>query len=1201
MNDSLIMMEKGFQTSVNIAYDLNNPQKIKSLIPTREVIGLLEDIILSTDERSTRRARFLIGAYGRGKSHIVLVILSILFSKKISLYHSLLEKIQSTNPDLYEYVMQYLNSDKKLLPVVIDGNSDSMTQSFLSALYKTLQYNGLSDLMPDTHFKAATHMIELWKEKFPATYQELEKLLEQPVSIFVEKLTQYDVASYKKFVELYPALTAGSEFNPFSGFNVVEIFDYVNQKLAEKGYSGIYVVYDEFSKYLEANITTASAGDVKMLQDFAEKCCRSGRQQLHLLLILHKEIENYIDQLPKQKVDGWRGVSERFAHVVMQSDYKQTYEVISHAIRKSPQLWLDFQKKNQLRFEFLENIYTHSTLFKDCDQGEIRQIIYGGYPLHPVSTFILPRLSELLAQNERTMFTFLAGSDYYTLPHVLQKNTADFLLITPDVLYDYFEPQMRKEAYTTDVNRLYKLTARVLHEHSLTDLQAKIVKTIALVYVLGQFECIAPTVDMLFHVYCEYDKVDIEEAIQQLIKQKCIIYLKRSNAYLKIKENVGINVFDEIRKTELRRSKFTTADILNQINLEPYCYPTRYNDDHAMVRFFAFQFIDSNKLETILDENSADGTLYAVIPSREMDVTDLEKAVIAASRGRTTTVFAIHRPVKNLAALCREFDAVSFLRRQAEEDLALFDEYDTIYQDLMEVMHDYIAAFLHPEYEKTDYFYDGKQERLYRKSNFSELLSSICEKVYPETPIINNEMLNKNELTSMAIHSREKLLNGIIRDFQRPGFGLSGSGQEISFLRSSLMNTGILKNLESVPEICLVPEDTHISRVFSIICDFIESGLGKKRPLKELYDSLTGKTNGIGMRKGVLPIFLVIAMKAYQGHVILSDKLGMECPFEANTFTRINNNPEKYFLLLEQWDQDKEKFIGKMKELFSDYSQEQAHMDGYGSIAQSMHRWYLSLPKYVKEIKKAYKGKGHFENVPVAYTKFITLMNQTGIGAQQILFEKIPAIFGYEKFTLDVFDDVKSAKFFFDSVEISLSDVLIQESKDILMPLSNHRASLLSICQQWFEQLPDSAKTFLYPDNAERLLQVVSEPGNDEYALINRLAHAMTSLRIKDWNNDTALIFTGNLRRYSRSILDYAKAQADVATTKRQILAKDFYEVLFCDSNGKQERKTFKREVYSKKAKLLYNDIESSIEEMGQSITPQEKRQVLMDLLEKLL
>ena len=34
-----------------------------------------------------------------------------------------------------------------------------------------------------------------------------------------------------------------------------------------------------------------------MLQDFAEKCSRSGSLQLHLMLISHKEISNYIDKL----------------------------------------------------------------------------------------------------------------------------------------------------------------------------------------------------------------------------------------------------------------------------------------------------------------------------------------------------------------------------------------------------------------------------------------------------------------------------------------------------------------------------------------------------------------------------------------------------------------------------------------------------------------------------------------------------------------------------------------------------------------------------------------------------------------------------------------------------------------------------------------------------------------------------------------
>lgn len=56
----------------------------------------------------------------------------------------------------------------------------------------------------------------------------------------------------------------------------------------------VYVIYDEFSKYLEANISEASVSDTKMLQDFAEKCNRSGTSQMHLMLISHKEIANYL-------------------------------------------------------------------------------------------------------------------------------------------------------------------------------------------------------------------------------------------------------------------------------------------------------------------------------------------------------------------------------------------------------------------------------------------------------------------------------------------------------------------------------------------------------------------------------------------------------------------------------------------------------------------------------------------------------------------------------------------------------------------------------------------------------------------------------------------------------------------------------------------------------------------------------------------
>ena len=77
----LINIAKGFQTSVNIAYDLNNDEKIRGFIPTMSSLDVIEDVLLSTTATSTQRARILIGAYGRGKSHIILVLMSLLFKK----------------------------------------------------------------------------------------------------------------------------------------------------------------------------------------------------------------------------------------------------------------------------------------------------------------------------------------------------------------------------------------------------------------------------------------------------------------------------------------------------------------------------------------------------------------------------------------------------------------------------------------------------------------------------------------------------------------------------------------------------------------------------------------------------------------------------------------------------------------------------------------------------------------------------------------------------------------------------------------------------------------------------------------------------------------------------------------------------------------------------------------------------------------
>ena len=373
---NMISVATGFQSSVNIAYDMNDDGKLKNYIPTKSALSLLEDVLLSTSQNSTDRARILIGAYGKGKSHIVLMILSILMKKDPELFEKMMPVISSEKPELYQLIQNYYHGSNKILPVVISGSSNSLAQAFLLALERTLAENELTDIMPETNYQAAINTIVKWKSNFPETYNCFKTLIDGQANKFIERLHDFDPSAYAEFEKLYPSLTAGSHFNPFVGFDVAELYEEVVKALKPKGYTGIYVIYDEFSKYLENHISDATKSDTKMLQDFAEKCGRSGKSQLHLMLISHKEITSYIERASKAMVDGWRGVSERFRHIYLNNNFTQTYEIIAAAIEKNEKKWNKFKKEYSTSFEAMKTLYEQHPLFSDFYEEGIDKVIY---------------------------------------------------------------------------------------------------------------------------------------------------------------------------------------------------------------------------------------------------------------------------------------------------------------------------------------------------------------------------------------------------------------------------------------------------------------------------------------------------------------------------------------------------------------------------------------------------------------------------------------------------------------------------------------------------------------------------------------------------------------------------------------------------------------------------------------------------------
>lgn len=1212
MITDMISTAPGFQTSVNIAYDLNNSQKIQQLIPTTAATNMFEDFLLSTDNVSTNRAHILIGAYGKGKSHIVLAILSFLCRKVERDTAALLEKVQENNPELYEYAQGYLSSEKKLLPVIINGSNTSLVQSFMGALYNTLKQNDLTSLMPDTHFQAAANMIHRWAEEYPETLHKFQQASNMPPEEFLTRLANFDVEAYTLFEKIYPSLTAGSEFNPFAGFDVVELYEKVIEKLPSVGYTGIFVVYDEFSKYLESSITKASISDIKMLQDFAEKCNRSGKKQLHLLLISHKEIENYIDVLPKEKVDGWRGVSERFSHVHLHSDFAQIYEIISQAIIKEPVQWKAFYNQNQKRFDDLKQRFSNSFLFADCDDGAFETALVGCYPLHPVTTFILPRLSEKVAQNERTLFTFISGQEPSAFGNVLETLTGTFPLVTPDVLYDYFAPQMRKEVYTSEIHQLYRLSSSILSKFSSHSLHAKIIKTIALIYCLGQFERLAPTVDTILGIYVD-DNVSAEainNTIQELVQKQCVVYLKRSNAYLKLKESSGVDVYQEISDVAQRRSAdMTTASLLNAANMEPYAYPIRYNDEKNMTRFFQFVFMDeadfvaSTDLNNFANDIPADGVIVGILPSQEEEIPKLAKELLSRTASVDRAVFVLPDHVNDILLHLRNLDAVQVLRENAQGDDLLFDEYDVIYQDLSEVVHRYIAQYTHPETHAAKFYYHGAEKPLYRKAHLSHLLSDICDVVYPNTPIINNEVLNKNHLSTVALNSRAKLLNGLLASPLQPNLGLTGSGQDVSFMRSSLVTTGVLQQNDGIVSLNLKPADENLAAVFATIDEFLQSAKATHNlSFATLYEKLTSPSYGIGMRRSIIPIYLAVVLRKYQKHSSIRDHFN-EVELTATLLNKINESPADFSITLEEWTDAKEAYVLALDKLFADYIYDaERNEPGYSYLSIAMGRWYLSLPKYTKELQQIYCGK----TAPEPYTpldgvkrKFLALLKQPSIGALDLLFTRLPKCFGVSETNEELVQQIASAKAFFDQAKQKLEKVLIRDVKRCLCPYAPKGTTLSSAIQDWYESLTPATLTKLYPNGAERIFSVIAKTTNDEHTLVEGLARVLVGLRIDDWRDNSISIFTNRLQEYKETI-EKENTCSERQTKQPSGASQTNYTVVFVDKNGESFERTFERVGRSKRSDALYNRINNAIREMSHSISPQEKRQVLMEILEKL-
>ena len=223
-----LKINETFQYSINLQFDINNINKIKEYIPTTDSCEILEhyfDSIFGNFNKST----ILVGPYGKGKSHLLLVLLTLLNDYKdedIDAIEKLLDKIKDINPNIYIKIRTIRDKKAKFMPVIINSNYNNINQAFLLALTESLEREGIDDIVINTYFDVALEIINKWKQendkeiinKFKNCLEKKKTTLKQ----LEEGLKIYDEDYYNLFKDVYTCVLHGIEFNPLINTDIIK-------------------------------------------------------------------------------------------------------------------------------------------------------------------------------------------------------------------------------------------------------------------------------------------------------------------------------------------------------------------------------------------------------------------------------------------------------------------------------------------------------------------------------------------------------------------------------------------------------------------------------------------------------------------------------------------------------------------------------------------------------------------------------------------------------------------------------------------------------------------------------------------------------------------------------------------------------------------------------------------------------------------
>ena len=1140
MYSDYIKINKNFQTSINLELDLHNENKINEYIPTSDICDVLKHYFRSFVYTNGEKATTLVGPYGKGKSFLLLVISYLISHKyKSNTYISLLKRIKKIDAELYSLINTFNKGGKKLLPIIINSNYDNLNQAFMLALNEALKAEKIGSIIPKTAYSICLDLLDQWdsdQDMNKKVYLRCQEKLQMSKEKLRMGLKDFSPEAYEKFVILYNCVTHGMPFNPLVNDDIVRVYSDVNHVLCEKGYTGMFIIFDEFSKFLES-AGSAQSKDLKIIQDFAELAERSGfDEQVHICCVTHKSLNLY---KTTDKTDSFKAVEGRFCEIRFNRSLDENYQIISAAINNS--------KAMPLIKSFIsehKDFYNALGVFEPFNRGvDVGDLYYGCFPLNPMTVYSLIQLSELVAQNERTLFTFISDTDDNSLNSFIRKN--DSGLFNVDKIYDYFSPILKREE-GNQIRNIWFRTEGTLARIDDQD-ERKVVKALSVILMLNNFAVYPPN-ETILSIATMLPEEKVKANISSLIERH---YLRKNvlNNLLSFTSANNKEIEDRInlfRQTKANAVSYSST--LDELNDSKFLLPRRYNEQNKITRYYQVSFITEEQLQKLTSfENYremafSDGLVLNLLR------TDMSEKSIKNEFERINDNKAILRyplkPVDNILfdEIIRHL-ALQEILHKGGNDPVLTSEVELLMNETSED----IQKLIKDNFENNCGYVSCVRNDT---KGFKETLSDLMDTVYSVKILFNNELINKNKLSSVY----QKSTNNIIDDILNSRHTHYSETSPEKTILSSVVEQFSQKNVKSiVTEIkkSIINADGKKILVSSVIEPYI----------KEPY----------GIRKGIIPVLLAECIKEMPENILFYLK-NKEIDLNAANLVKSVNNDDEYYFRAAKGSSAQTDYLEKMIGLLGDISTGNFRTDTK-KLCEDYRKFFVGLPMIMKNIE-ASDVMGISKKIQEYKKSFLAF----GLNPYNLIFEQSVKIFetdNYEEIGETLSDFVKCWESYILKYKQSAVS-MIKEEFSITDATSLHMGLNTEL-----NQILNGSKPILN-DAYTSILSTITTLSYDDMDAINQLSRTMFGLFIEDWSEDRRAEMKERLREFIDEIKKSKKINSSNSTIDHFLA-----EININESSAM--------------GRVLKNNLESTMEEFGESVSKEEKIAILSSILKNII